>query len=181
MSKHKLKNLIQKYIDIENNRCFKLMRPLIKDKNLWHFNRYSFAAGISIGIFCGWIPIPFHTVLAIFMAIVFNCNVPLAVISIWVANPLTMPEMYYFAYKLGAKILHVDTGAQKFDLNIDGFLHLLNDIWQPLIIGCILCGLITAMLVYATIYLLWAPLFSKHLISRPTKPKSKKKNTTVIK
>lgn len=169
MARYKLKNYFQKHFDLEKNRCFKLMRPFIKDKNLWHINRYSISSGLSIGIFSAWIPMPFHTIIAIFLALAFDCNVPIAVISIWVANPLTMPEMYYFAYQLGSKLLDIKINFSNSTLDIPSIIHLLDEIWEPLILGCLICGIVSAVVIWIVVQLLWGSIIERFILRNKDK------------
>ncbi|MBN2060976.1 MAG: DUF2062 domain-containing protein [Deltaproteobacteria bacterium] len=64
------------------------------------------ALGVAIGIFAGMLPIvPFHTVLAIALAIFFKGSKISAAIGTWVSNPVNWAFIYYLDYKLGSMIL----------------------------------------------------------------------------
>lgn len=145
----------RKMIGIKKNKYFKIFQPLIKDKNLLHMNRHSICAGIAIGLGCSWIPIPFHTVIAILMCIPARGNIAWAATAIWVANPITMPEMYFFAYELGANILKIKIHINSIDISFDGFLELMQEIWQPLLLGCGICGIVTGMVSFCVMQALW--------------------------
>lgn len=123
--------------------------------NLWKFNQKSVSKAIALGAACGWIPLPFHTVIAIFFAVLLDCNIPLVAISIWLANPLTMPFMYYFAYELGLHLLNIAPSSANFHINFADMLLILEHIWEPFLLGCLVAGSIFAILFYCLINLIW--------------------------
>lgn len=93
---------------------YRLLRPFAKQlrqPNLWHFNHRSVPRGIALGLGIGVI-IPFmHIPLAALLAIPARANVMLAAGSTLVVNPLTIPPMYYAAYRIGLWELRHDAGV----------------------------------------------------------------------
>jgi hypothetical protein len=64
------------------------------------------ALGIALGVFAGVMPvIPFQTILALSLALVFRASKVAAALGTWVSNPLTWTFLYYASYKLGAWFL----------------------------------------------------------------------------
>jgi hypothetical protein len=64
------------------------------------------ALGIALGVFAGVMPvIPFQTILALTLALVFRASKVAAALGTWVSNPLTWTFLYYSSYKLGAWFL----------------------------------------------------------------------------
>ncbi len=60
------------------------------------------AFGMAIGVFVAITPtIPFHTVLAIALAVFFRASKAAAVIGVWVSNPFTVVFLYFACYKAG--------------------------------------------------------------------------------
>ena len=60
------------------------------------------ALGMAIGVFIAVTPtIPFHTVLAIALAILLNVSKPAAILGVWVSNPVTVIFLYFACYKTG--------------------------------------------------------------------------------
>lgn len=121
---------------------------LVNAKHLWDFTPQSIAKAIAIGLGCSWIPLPFHTIIAVTIAILIDCNIPLVAIAIWFANPITMPFMYYAAYLLGDFLLNIHTLKIKFHLSIDDVLTIIDTIWEPFILGCLIFGFIFAIVSY---------------------------------
>lgn len=131
-------------------------------KHLWDFEKDSVVKAIALGVACAWIPLPFHTIIAVFIAILIDCNIPLVAIAIWVANPITMPFMYYSAYILGDFLLNIHKLSFKFHLSIKDVLEVLHEVWEPFILGCFLLGLISGVSTYLFIQSIWPKI--KHKI-----------------
>lgn len=128
----------------------------MRDKNLWEFNRHAIVWGLTIGIMCAWIPMPFHTTIAVTIALIVDCNIPLVVTSIWLANPFTMPFMYYFAYRIGEAILGLYPQSIDFHLSIKDLVAAFDQIWQPLLLGCFVCSIIFGTFTYLGTNLFWS-------------------------
>ncbi|MGB1541119.1 MAG: DUF2062 domain-containing protein, partial [Cycloclasticus sp.] len=79
-------------------KCLKVFGPLIHNQNVWHLNRRSFAGAISVGLFIAFIPLPAQMLIAAAAAIALHVNLPVAVATVWVSNPITMPPLFYAAY-----------------------------------------------------------------------------------
>ena len=65
---------------------------------------------------------------------------------VWISNPVTVGPMMYFAYRVGLTILGMETPSIPESPNFDWFFEQLLDIWQPLIVGCLTCGLIAGLI-----------------------------------
>jgi len=130
--------------------------------SLWHLNRRSVAKAFAIGLFCTWLPLPFQTILAGFLAIVFCANLPLSVVLVFISNPLTMPAMLYFAYRVGAYIMSVAPEPMNFSLSIEWLSNLIGSSWQPLILGSLVMSVVSSLLGYIVIRVLWR----LHIIQR---------------
>jgi uncharacterized protein (DUF2062 family) len=123
--------------------------------NLWHFNRLSVARGFAIGLFCAMLPIPFQTIVAAVIAIGLRANLPLCVSLVFITNPLTMPVIFYAAYKLGALLLGLHIQVVEFEMSWEWLSTGLIAIWEPLLLGSLICGIALAGIGYMTIDTLW--------------------------
>ena len=66
------------------------------------------ALGVALGVFAGVMPvIPFQTILALTLALVFSASKVAAALGTWVSNPLTWTFIYYTSYRTGAWFLGV--------------------------------------------------------------------------
>jgi uncharacterized protein len=70
---------------------------------------HDLALGMALGVFSGMMPtLPFHTVMAVALAIFFKASKITAALGTWVSNPLNWCILYYLNYKLGAFLLRID-------------------------------------------------------------------------
>src|SRR5690554_8036200 len=87
---------------------------------------------------------PFQMLAAAFCAIWINANLPLSVALVWISNPLTMPPMFYFNYKLGAWLLDRPVLDFEFELTWHWISHRLVDIGIPLYLGSLIIATLCA-------------------------------------
>lgn len=175
MPKQFLKRYLPDSKIIKEHKYLKVFGTLLHNPNLWHLNRYSVATAISVGFFSMFMPIPFQMVLAAALAITFRANLPLAVITVWISNPFTMPPMFYFAYKLGATILGIPPQGFHIELSWHWFTERLHLIWQPLMIGSFICGSTSAAIGNILTRLTWRVCVS--LSWRKRKEKRRKRQS----
>lgn len=134
------------------------LRPLgewIYEPNLWHLNRNSAARAFAIGLFSAMMPFPGQMFIAAFIAVRWRANLPLSVSLIFLTNPLTMPMVYYAAYRLGALMLGVPTKQVEFAITWQWLTETLGLIWQPFLLGCFTMGFAAAAMGYFVIDVLW--------------------------
>jgi uncharacterized protein (DUF2062 family) len=61
------------------------------------------AGGVALGVFIAFTPtVGIQMPIAFAAATIFGVNPPLAVAMAWITNPLTVPPIYYFEYRIGA-------------------------------------------------------------------------------
>ena len=135
-----------------------LLRPirhLLHEPALWHLHRASVGNACFVGMFCAFVPFPGQTVLAAAMALVLRCNLPIVLALVQVTNPITLPPMFFFAYRLGAWLLGVEVTISEFELSWDWFQGNLRHLWQPLVLGSLICGWVSGVTLMLTARLLW--------------------------
>ena len=155
---------------IRNNKTLnRLFGTLLHDPNLLHLNRRSVSSAFFIGLFNSFMPVPFQMALSAAAAIIFRTNLPIAVGLVWISNPITMPPMFYFAYKIGTWILGTPAQVIEFELSMDWLATELVAIWQPFLLGCFICALVSGTLGYITIRLLWRLHLVRHIKERREK------------
>jgi uncharacterized protein (DUF2062 family) len=96
-----LKKYLPDHSAISDNRWLRPFRTSLLHPRLWHLNRHSAAGGVAAGLFCGLIPGPFQMLGAALCAVVFRCNLPLALFVTLYTNPLTIVPLYLLAYQIG--------------------------------------------------------------------------------
>ena len=155
MPKRLLKSFMPNAARIREIKSLQSLGDWIYEPNLWHLNRYSASMAFFVGLFVAFIPIPGQMPVAALVALLVRCNLPLAVGLVWLTNPVTMPPLFYMAYRVGALILDVPAGQMAFELSFDWLGSQLAHIWQPFLLGCLVCGLFFGSLGYFVISLLW--------------------------
>lgn len=140
---------------LKKHKYLKIFGDLIDRPGIWHLNRRSAAGALAAGMFVAWIPVPFQMVLAAGAAILMGVNLPLAVVTVWFTNPVTMPVMFYLAYVVGAKLLGNELQAFNFELSWQWLEQSLGQIGEPFLLGCLVLGVASAIFTYFVINSLW--------------------------
>ena len=134
------------------------LRPLgnwLQEPELWHLHRRSVAGAAFIGMFCAFLPIPFQMVIAASLAVVSRCNLPISVALVWITNPITIPPMFYFAYRLGAWLLDMQLAVDTVELNWEWLSSNAAAIGYPLVFGCLVCGWVSGVTAMVLSRIMW--------------------------
>ena len=118
--------------------------------------------GVAVGVFFGLLIPVAQIPLSMGAAMLLRANVPAAVASTLVSNPLTFAPIYYGAYRLGVWV----TGekAQPQDIEVIGTQEIENtlSLWQriaalgkPLVVGLCITAVLMGLLSYGLISLAW--------------------------
>ena len=154
---------------IRDHKHLRHFGDLLHDPNLWHLNRRSAAGGIGIGLFCAFIPLPVHMIVAAAVAILFRVNLPLAVVLTWITNPLTFAPVFYFAYQLGSWLLRVPVQNIAFEFSIRWLQEIFVHIWPPLLLGCVSLAVLSSLTGYFATSLLWRILLLRKRSARKSR------------
>lgn len=116
--------------------------------------RKNVARAVFIGVFIGFIPMPGHMITVMALMPFARFNVPIAIASVWVANPVTMPFIYFFEYKVGAMLLgmQIDSSMQ---MNETWILENIKHIFLPLYFGTAIVALAVSALLYMIVNWCW--------------------------
>lgn len=129
---------------IREHKHLRVLGTLLHDPNLFHVNRHSAAGGVAIGLSIACLPLPGHMLIAAVCAILLRVNLPLAVLLVWLTNPFTLAPYLYLAYKTGALLLDAPAHSFAFEPTMTWVNSALLDIWQPLLLGCLVYGVLAA-------------------------------------
>lgn len=140
---------------IRENRTLSCLGESIHQPNLWLMNRHSVSRAFAIGLFCAWLPMPLQTLVAAILAIFFRAHIPISVALVFVTNPITIPPMFYFAYKLGSWLLGLNPEPVDMNIGWEWFTTTMGQIWQPLLFGCLILGVISSVAGYFAIHIIW--------------------------
>ncbi len=107
------------------------------------------AMGMAIGVFISITPtIPFHTVIALFLAFILRGSKPAAIVGVWFCNPLTAPVFYLMCYKVGMLILG---RPAPFDIKYESLTELAKlglDVTVSMVVGGAVLGIIPGIAAY---------------------------------
>lgn len=136
---------------------YRLLRPFAKhlaNPSLWRMTRRSVPRGVALGLFVAVIIPVMHTAIAALLAIPTRANVAFAAIVTLAVNPLTIPPMYYAAYRIGSWELHHDatlmspTAAERVSGEIGRMLFWIHEASAPIAVGILTIAVAVALLGY---------------------------------
>jgi uncharacterized protein (DUF2062 family) len=143
---------------------YRLLRPFaphLSQPALWRLTRRSVPRGVALGLFVGVI-IPFmHTFIAAVLAIPLRANVAIAAAFTLLINPITIPPMYYAAYRIGSWELHHEGGiinpadAARFSSELSRLLFWVHHASGPIAVGVLTIAIAAALLGYFAAALLF--------------------------
>lgn len=155
MPKHYFKRLFPSPEKVQQSPSLKLLAPFFAKPYLWHINRRGVARAFLIGVFTAFLPIPFQMLIAAFLALYINANVPISVTLVWISNPITIPPIFYGTYLLGTQLLGMPVTDFSIELSMQWLVEELSHIWAPLLVGSLLAGIVLAVISYFAIHLIW--------------------------
>ncbi len=145
-----MKSTLKKYSPKRENINLGWLNKHLTDPELWKWNKKSIAKAFAIGLFCAFLPVPIHMLLAGILAVSFSANIMLSLLVVWVNNPITIVPIIYFTYKLGASIIGVEIDPE-FEFS---FGYLMDNFWSATLalwIGGLITSILMATLGYFSI------------------------------
>ncbi|MCA2015941.1 DUF2062 domain-containing protein [Vibrio tritonius] len=140
---------------IKRQKALKIFGNVLYNPNLWCLNRRSAAGAFAVGLFMAFVPLPSQMIMAAGLAVLFGVNLPLSIALVWITNPVTMPVIFYFCYKLGVWVMQMPPQNFHFELTWQFLREQLNTICLPLLVGCGISAVIASILGYFGIMGLW--------------------------
>ncbi|HET7606843.1 MAG TPA: DUF2062 domain-containing protein [Sphingomicrobium sp.] len=146
---------------IHEHRMLRPFAPHLAHPSLWRMTRRSVPRGVALGLFVAVI-IPFmHTFIAALLAIPTRANVAVAAVFTLVVNPLTIPPMYYAAYRIGSWELHHDatllnpSAAERFSSELSRLLFWVHEASGPIAVGILTIAALAGVIGYLSAALAW--------------------------
>ena len=158
MPKKKLKKILPTHEKIKKQKALKIFGQLLHKREIWSLSRKKVLAGVFIGVFVCFIPMPLQMLLASLLAIVLNANLPISFALIFISNPITMPFMYYVAYEFGNILLNK---SHTIEFSFESMSENFNAIALSLYTGSFVLGTICALLSVVFINFLWIKTVKK--------------------
>ena len=118
-------------------------------------SRRSIAGAIWIGLFIALLPLPGQTFIALALALLLRVNVPIAALTTWVTNPITIGPIFYSEYTLGRLILDIPPQPFAIDMSWEWVASSFVIIGKPLLLGCFIAATIVASSAYVIISVVW--------------------------
>lgn len=140
---------------IREHKSLRFFGNLLHDPNLWHLNRHSVARAMGVGLFAALIPMPAQMLLAAALAIPLRGNLPIAISLVWLTNPLTMPPVFFVTYMVGAWLMQVPPRTLPDALTFEWITDQLSTVWQPFLLGSIVCAVLLGVFGYFSTLLYW--------------------------
>jgi uncharacterized protein (DUF2062 family) len=142
---------------------YRLLRPFarqLSQPNLWRLNHRSVPRAVAVGLAVGIIIPILHTFIAALVALPTRANVAVAAATTLVINPLTIPPLYYGAYRIGLwELRHdamVDPGAAaRVSGELGRMLFWLHEASGPIALGILTLAAGAAVLGYGLTALVW--------------------------
>lgn len=155
---------------IRENRWLRWMGPVLHHPRLWHVSRKGIALGLALGIFFGLLIPVAQIPLSAAAAVALRANLPMAVASTLVTNPVTFGPVYFGAYRLGQVVLGegaVDgersPASPAVDQAVTGWWARWLSVWtwltsvgKPLVVGLGLLAVAGGLLTYGLTRWIWA-------------------------
>ncbi|WP_251976499.1 DUF2062 domain-containing protein [Salinicola avicenniae] len=155
MSRRWLQRYIPSQERLQRTRSLRFMHHMLGDPTLWMLSRRSVANACMVGLFAAMLPIPGQMLVAAFGAYCLRGNLPLSVSLVWLTNPLTMPVVFYFNYRVGAWLLDTPARAVPDHITTAWIAEKMADIVVPLFVGSFAVGLALAITSNLLIRVIW--------------------------
>src|SRR3954452_21234321 len=146
---------------VHQHRLLRPFAPHLTHASLWRMTRRSVPRGVAIGLFVAVIIPVTHTASAAILAIPARANVAVAAVCTLIVNPLTIPPLYYAAYRIGSWELHHDstllnpTAAERFSAELSRMLFWIHQASGPIAVGVLTIAAAAAALGYLTSGIAW--------------------------
>ncbi|MEO5773175.1 MAG: DUF2062 domain-containing protein [Sphingomicrobium sp.] len=150
---------------VHSNRLLRPFAHRLTDPALWRLHRRSVPRAVALGLGIGVI-IPFmHMIVAALLAIPLRANVAVAAGFTLFVNPLTIPPLYYAAYRTGQwELGRNDFAFKPPNVHVSGeaaqFMQWLHDASGPWALGILTIALAASLIGYAVSALLWRGLLA---------------------
>lgn len=184
--KHRIRQWLPSPERIHSNRWLRWLGPALHHPRLWHFSRKGIALGLALGIFFGLLIPVAQIPLSAAAAVALRANLPMAVASTLVTNPVTFGPVYFAAYQTGRLVLRPfepETSATdaapvpdatrqdeppglSWRERLDHTWRWLTDAGKPLVVGLALFACLGGLLAYALTSLIWTWQVRRHRARR---------------
>ncbi len=145
--------------ELERSRLLRPFAARLSSPLVWRLNRRGVARGVALGLFAAFAVPVAQTPFAALFAMAARANLPVAAVSTFVTNPLTVPFVYYLAFIVGRSVLRIkddaflaiapDAGA------VERSLTWVVSLAGPTYVGLLLFAAVGAAIGYMGVHLGW--------------------------
>ena len=150
---------------LREHRALRWLGPLLHHPRLWHVTRRGIAMGVAVGVFFGLLFPLAQIFFATLAALALRANIPAAVASTLITNPITFAPVYYAAYHLGAWMLG-GTDVVVSDVNLGHvaaqtptglalWIDRVTTVGAPLALGLLTLAVSLSVLIYFAVHWAW--------------------------
>ena len=155
MPRRLLKKITPHPTTLRSRWYLRLFGERVMDPRLWSLQRRSVTAAFGLGLSICFIPLPVHLPLAVLVAILGRVNVPTIVATVFLVNPFTVVPVFYTAYRVGAAALGEPVQRFHFQLSFKWLQYGLGPLWEPFLIGCLVCSVVAGLVGWVSLELIW--------------------------
>jgi uncharacterized protein (DUF2062 family) len=147
--------------NIHRHRILRRFAPHLGQAALWRMTPRSVPRAVALGLFVGIIIPVMHTAIAAVLAIPLRANIAITAVFTLVVNPLTIPPLYYAAYRIGSWELNHDAtlvnpaAAERFSGELSRMLFWIHEASGPIAVGVLTIAVGAAALGYLTSGIAW--------------------------
>jgi uncharacterized protein len=165
-----LKRITPKRATLEQHWCFRPFTALVTHREYWALSRSGVCRAFALGLFIAFIPptplIPVHVVLCALAGVLLRLNLPVLFATVFVSNPFTWFPQVAGSIWVGAKLTRLDLSPFMQELSRRSIWEHLNQLWEPLLLGALVLGVLAAALGYVLAQGLWRVRVAYHLQRR---------------
>jgi uncharacterized protein len=155
MPRRFFKRLSRRRHTLQSRWFMRPFRTMLANPAYWSVHRANVTRAVALGLFVAFIPLPVHIILVTVLALWLRLNIPVALATIFVSNPLTMVPQYYVCYWTGSRLLGTRLNDFAFEMSWAWVQSGLLPIWKPFLLGCLVLGMASAVLSYVLLGSIW--------------------------
>jgi uncharacterized protein (DUF2062 family) len=152
--------------------CLRPFKTLVLDRGCWTFNRHSVTRAFALGLFIAFIPptpLPVHLVTCVILGMLFRLNLPVMFATVFISNPFTWLPQVAGSIWVGAKLMGIDLMPVLHELHHRHPLRHIGQLWEPLLLGALVLGLVAAGSGYLLAQCVWRVRVLYHLRRKRTR------------
>lgn len=163
MPRKLVRRFLPSHAEVVRNRFLRPFSALLHDPALLAVHRRSVAKATALGLFWSVFPMPLQAVPAVLMAAWLRVNVLVALVAVWITNPLTTPFVILGQYKLGNWLLSTPETPRRFEIPEfefsaawgQAFLAALQAAGPAFLLGVAVSALLLSALGYLAVNTAW--------------------------